>query len=69
MLTSLQCCKLGVDNLDKFTMIMKNWSLSARIHCPQEGPLMNFFMKEKNIIDENDTRLNIASYFNVSHEL
>jgi len=31
-------------------------------------PLMNL-MQEANIIDKNDTLLNVASYFNVDHEL
>ncbi len=33
MLTSLWHCKLGVKNLNKLVMIMKNWSTDARVNC------------------------------------
>ncbi len=36
MLTSLWHCKLGVENLNKLVMIMKNWSTDARANCVQE---------------------------------
>jgi hypothetical protein len=36
MLTSLWRCRLGVYNLDKLVMIMKNWSVNAKEDCPQE---------------------------------
>jgi len=70
VLTSLRCYRLGVDNLDKLVMIMKNWSVNARSNCPQEGQSIDEFLIEKtNIIHENDTLLNAIGYFNVDHEL
>jgi hypothetical protein len=70
VLTSFQCCRLGVDNLDKLVMIMKNCSVDTRSNCPQEWQSIDEFITEKvDIIDENDTLLNVVSYFIVDHEL
>jgi hypothetical protein len=68
--TSFKHNRLGVDNLDKLVMIMKNWSTNARSDCPQEcHSIDEFLMEEADNIDENDTQLNAAGYFNVNHEL
>jgi hypothetical protein len=49
---------------------MKNWSIDARLNSPYEQHSIDeFLMQEADIIDENDTSLNVASYFNVDHEL
>jgi hypothetical protein len=37
VLTSLCHCRLGVENLDKFVIIMKNRSSNARVDCMREG--------------------------------
>ncbi len=51
-------------------MIMKNWLVDARLNCPQEWQSINgILMEEADIIDENDTLLNVANYFNVNHGL
>jgi hypothetical protein len=34
VLTSLRCCRLGIDNLDKFVMIMKKWLANAQAYWP-----------------------------------
>jgi hypothetical protein len=47
VLTSLQCCRLGVDNLDKFIMIMKNWLANAHVDCPREGQSFDECFKKK----------------------
>ncbi len=70
MLTSLRCCRLGIDNLDKLVMIMKNWSINARSNCPQKGQSIDeFLIKKTYIIHENDTLLNAIGYFMLTHEL
>ncbi len=53
MLTKLWCYRLEVDNLDKLVMIMKIWSVDARLNYAQEQSSINEFLKENaNIIDE-----------------
>jgi hypothetical protein len=44
VLTSLRCCRLGIDNLDKLVMIMKNWSIDAWIDCPRERQSITEFL-------------------------
>jgi hypothetical protein len=36
VLTNFRHYRLGVDNLDKLVMIMKKWSIDAKLDCPQE---------------------------------
>ncbi len=51
-------------------MIMKIWSTDVKSNCPQERQSIDeFLMEERDAIDENDTLLNVASYFNVDHEM
>ncbi len=51
-------------------MIMKKWLADAKLDSPQEQQSIDkFLMEEVDIIDEKDTQLNVASYFNVGHEL
>jgi hypothetical protein len=65
VLTNFWCCKLGIDNLDKLVMIVKNSWANARIYWPWD----EFLMEDASIIDENDTMLDATSYFTVGHEL
>jgi hypothetical protein len=49
---------------------MKIWSTDVKSNCPQERQSIDeFLMEERDAIDENDTLLNVASYFNVDHEM
>ncbi len=51
-------------------MIMKNWSIDARIDCPWEGQsIYEFLIEEVSIIDEKVTILDAVGYFIVDHEL
>jgi nitrate reductase NapAB chaperone NapD len=55
VLTSLRHCQLGVENLDKLVIIMKNWSSDARVDCMHKGKsLDNFLANKANIINDND---------------
>jgi len=64
-LTSLGHCKLGVENLDKLVIIMKNWSSDARANCMHERKSPDDFLAdEANIINDNDIILDVASYYN-----
>jgi hypothetical protein len=66
VLTSLQCCRLGVNNLNKLVMVMKNWSSDARADYLQKGDYIDdFFNEESNIIEDNNMALNATNYFNV----
>jgi hypothetical protein len=42
VLTSLHHCRLGVENLDKLVIIMKNWSSNARVDCMCERKSLDF---------------------------
>ncbi len=66
MLTNLRCCRLGVNNLNKLVMVLKNWLGDAKANCPREGDSIDEFFKEKmNIIEENDMMLDTIGYFNI----
>ncbi len=66
MLTSLWCCRLGVDNLDKLVMILKNWLTNAWTNCPQKRQfIIEFLVEQVGIIDKNDTLLDAFGYFNI----
>jgi hypothetical protein len=66
MLKSLQHCRLGVNTFDKLVMVMKNWLGDVKVDFSQEEDSIDEFFKEKmNIIEENDTVLGVAGYFNV----
>ncbi len=68
MLTSLRHCRLGVENLEKFIMIMEKWLIDARIDYPWKGQSINeFFMEKVGIIEEIDVMLDAIGYFNVDH--
>jgi hypothetical protein len=70
MLTSLWCCRLGVEKLEKFIMTMKKWLVDAIIDYPWKGQSTNeFFMEEVGIIEENDVMLDAIGYFNVDHRV
>ncbi len=65
ILTSLRCCKLGVENLDKLVIFMKNWSFDARANCMCKGKsLDDFLANEANIIDDNNIILDATGYYN-----
>ncbi len=67
MLTNLRCCRLGVDNLNKLVMVLKNWLSDAKADCPCEGDFIDDFFKENtNIIEENDMMLDAIGYFNIN---
>jgi hypothetical protein len=69
VLTSLWCCTPKVENLSKFFMTIKTWSIDKRAICPWEGKTIDDFLtNEANIIDENYIMLDAISYFNV-HDL
>jgi hypothetical protein len=49
---------------------MKIWSIDVESNCPQEQQSIDeFFMEKVDVIDENDTLLNVTSYFNIDHEM
>ncbi len=63
-LTSLLCCRLGVNNLNKLVIVMKNWLSNARVDYPQKGNYIDDFFNDKvNIIEDNDMALNAVDYF------
>ncbi len=63
ILTSLHCYRLGVENLDKLVIIMKNWSSDARANCMRKGKsLDDLLADEANIIDDNDVIPNVVGY-------
>jgi hypothetical protein len=45
---------------------MKNWSSDASVDCLQEkDSIDDFFKEETNIIEDNDTTLDVVGYFNI----
>jgi hypothetical protein len=39
IITSLKCCQLGIENLDKLVLIMKNWLNDLRSGCTNAKPM------------------------------
>jgi hypothetical protein len=67
MLTNLRCCRLGVNNLNKLVMVLKNWSGDAKANCPWKWDSITGFFKEKmSIIEDNDMLLDAIGYFNIN---
>jgi hypothetical protein len=70
MLTSLWYYWLGVDNLDKFTMIINNWLVDVWTNCPYERQsIIEFLVEEVGIIEDNDMMLDVINYLNIDYEL
>jgi hypothetical protein len=39
IITSLKCCQLGIEKLDKLVLIMKNWLNDPRFGCTNAKPM------------------------------
>jgi hypothetical protein len=50
--------------------MMNYWSANAQTYFPREWEfIIEFLVKEVNIIEENDTMWDVVGYFDVDHEL
>jgi len=49
LLTNLQCYMLGVNNLKKLVMVLKNWSNDVKADCPWEGDPLTIFSRKKRL--------------------
>ncbi len=56
--------------MNKLVIMMNYWSANAQTYFPRERDfIIQFLVKEVNIIEENNTMWDVVGYFNVDHEL
>jgi hypothetical protein len=66
IITSLKRCQLGIENLDKLVLIMKNWPNDLRFECTSGlKSFEEFFNSESGIIFLNE---NLIIDFNLFEE-
>jgi hypothetical protein len=55
VITCLKCCELGIENLDKLVLIMKNWLDDPRFACTS-GPksFEKFLNYEDDMVSKNE---------------
>jgi len=64
VITNLKCCWLGIENLDKLVLIMKNWLNNPRFGC-KSGPksFEKFFNFEDGVVFENENLIVDFNFF------
>jgi hypothetical protein len=65
IITSLRCCQLGIENLDKLILIMKNWLDDPRFGCTNAKPtsIEKYIAIENGMVSKNEKLISNINLF------